>query len=169
MRIMVFCTEGTKANTQRLTGRCFFHLNSDGVPVAAKQRGQSVPCSTETGKRNEIDFYKSSDFQFQYSNLSWKAKCGKKGAQERPPITSAVRHSPSVAVPDAGAKKTRARAHRMKKDLKKLEKQRHKEEAPDTLFPALEVLFDPQGLAERLFSSLQVAGVLCQPVPQFDD
>eukprot|EP00667_Euglena_gracilis_P002698 EG_transcript_2702 len=54
-----------------------------------------------------------------------------------------------------GAKKTRARAHRMKKDLKKLEKQRNKEEAPDTLFPALEVLFDPQGLAERLFSSLQ--------------
>eukprot|EP00668_Euglena_longa_P011961 GGOE01014383.1.p1 GENE.GGOE01014383.1~~GGOE01014383.1.p1 ORF type:complete len:829 (+),score=314.87 GGOE01014383.1:44-2530(+) len=54
-----------------------------------------------------------------------------------------------------GAKKTRARKHRMKKDLKKLEKQRNKEEAADTLFPAIEVLFDPQGLAERLFSSLQ--------------
>jgi len=54
-----------------------------------------------------------------------------------------------------GAKKTRARRARMKKDLKKLEDQRDKEAPLDTLFPAIEVLHDPQGIAERLFATLQ--------------
>ena len=51
----------------------------------------------------------------------------------------------------------------MKKGIKAIEQKRNKEEMFDTLFPAMEVLFDPQSFAERLFGTLQVCFICVCP------